>query len=290
MLVRSSDKVLIGIATVAVAASAAVFGSLAWRKSSAPPPAVAAVQLADARYVMGVTSPAPVKTDTWATPGPQSRGREWVFDAFTPPEIYYNARSKQFTVRPPSSLAEEEEEEFGIELVAVRPEPFRLQLIGYFGDEGRFLGTFENLLSGETFLAGPGRRMPNLAVSIKSLEVKPQPVAVGEGATSRQRVATAVVFDEKTKREVVLTHRERKFTGTVSAFIAAPGETTTREVRPGDTFKMGEATFQIDTVQLTPPAIDVIKESPNLSQPDRRTLNPREPDETELPPPAENRS
>jgi hypothetical protein len=96
--------------------------------------------------------------------------------------------------------------------------------------------------------------------------------------TTRQRVAVAVVHDDKTGKDVTLTHRERHLTGTVSAFVAAPGESATREVRPGDAFKLGDATYKIDAVRLTPPAIDVTKESPNLSQPDRRTLTPRETD------------
>ncbi len=284
MAVSSSDKVLIGIAVTTAIASAAVFGTLVWRKSNAPPPAVEKVELSNTPYVASVAEPAPVKTEPWAAPTAQSRGREWIFDAFTPPEIFYNAKSKQFTVRPPTSLAEEEvEEEFGIELVAVRPEPFRLQLIGYMGDEGHWRGTFQNLLSGETFLGSTGRRVPTLALSIKNLEVRPQAVTVGEGTVTQQRVATAIVYDERTKREVTLTHRERMFTGTVSAFVAAPGETATREVRPGDSFKLGESTFVIDKVTLTPPAIEVTKQSPNLGQPDHRTLNPREPDEPDAP-------
>ncbi len=42
----------------------------------------------------------------------------------------------------------------GLELVAVQRTPFRLQLVGYVGGTGRYLGTFENQLTGEVFLAG----------------------------------------------------------------------------------------------------------------------------------------
>jgi hypothetical protein len=84
------------------------------------------------------------------------------------------------------------------------------------------------------------------------------------------------VRDEKAGRDITLTHRERLFTGTVFAFVAEPGSSAAREVRPGDTFKLGEATYRVDRIDTTPPSIEITKEAPNLLQPDRRVLTPRE--------------
>lgn len=277
MAAKPSDKLLVGAALFVVAASAAVFVSLAARRAGVMESPTARVQLADAAYTATVADAAPVKTDTWNPPVAQSRGRDWIFDTFTPPEIFYSARSKQFTVKPPAGVLEEEaEEEFGLELVSVRPEPFRLQLIGYVGDEGNWRGTFENVLTGEVFLSGTGRRVPKLGLTIRKLDVRRQPIAVPESMTTQQRVATAVVHDERTNRDVTLTHRERRFTGTLSAFVAAPGDPNTREVRAGDTFALGHATYRIDRIQLSPSTIEATKESATLGQPDRRTLLPRE--------------
>lgn len=278
----SSDKVLLGTALLAALVSAGVFGTLALqhRAPSGPPPAV---QLADAPYAANAPEAPPVKTETWAPPPAQTRGREWVYDTFTPPEIFYNARSKQFTVKPPSGLADDEPGPFGLELVAVRPEPFRLQLIGFVGGEGNWRGMFQNVLSGETVVATTGHRIAKLGLTIRSFTVKPQPIRAGEGAPTNLRVAFAVVRDDKTGRETTLTHRDRAFTGTLSAFVAAPGETATREVRMGDTFKLGEATYHVEKISLSPPAVEVAKESPALSQTERQTLTPREADEPERP-------
>ena len=165
----------------------------------------------------------------------------------------------------------------------MRPEPFRLQLIGYVGGEGNWRGTFQNLVSGEVFLAGAGRRMPDLGLTIKSLAVAAVPVALTDSMTTRQRVATAVVRDERTGRDLTLTHRERYFTGGLSAQLAAPGESAPREVREGETFQLGAASYRVEKIQLAPPAVDVTKESPALAQPDRRTLVPRETEDTPLP-------
>lgn len=272
-----SHRLVFFAAAALTIASAAGFGFAGWRKLRSAPAGENAVRLAEAPYVPARIEAGSFKTAGWNPPSSQSHGREWVYDLFTPPEIFYNARSKQFTVKPPSGFLEDEPvEAFGLELAAVRPEPFRLQLIGYLGEEGNWRGTFENLVSGEVFLGTAGRRIPELGVTIRSLEVRAQPVAVGEGATSRQRVATAVVLDERSGREVTVTHRERRFTDSLSALVAAPGATATREVRPGETFKFGEAAYRIEKIQLSPPRIEVTKESPGRVQPDRRTLAPRE--------------
>lgn len=285
MAANSSDKLLLAAAVLVAAGSAAVFGTLAWRSASAAREPVPAVELAGEPYQPSVKPAPPVKTETWSAPVAQSRGREWLYDAFTPPEIFYNARTRQFTVKPPTSLVEPEavEEAFGLELVAVRPEPFRLQLIGFIGEEGNWRGTFENLRTGEVFLATSGQSLPKLGLTIRSFDVRPQPVALPQSMTTRQRVATAIVRDAQTGRDVLLTHRDRTFTGTVSAFVAAPGETATREVRPGDVFKLGAATYRIGKIQLAPPQIEVTKESPTVPKPDTRTLGPREFEDVEKP-------
>ena len=143
---------------------------------------------------------------------------------------------------------------------------------------------FQNVMSGEVFLASAGHRVPNLALSIKRLDVNLQPVTVADSMTTRQRVAQALVRDDKAGRDITLTHRERLFTGTVFAFVAEAGQSAAREVRSGEAFKIGEATYRIDRIETTPPSIEITKESPTLLQPDRRVLTPREaevPDESE---------
>jgi hypothetical protein len=277
MAALPSDKIYLGLALLVVAGSAAGFGTLVLRQERAEAVPLPAVQLTEEPYAAKAVAAPPVKVEAWSAPAPQTRGREWVYDAFSPPEIYYNSRSRQFSVKPPASLVEgDAAEPFGLELVAVRPEPFRLQLIGYVGTAGNWRGTFQNTRTGEVFLAAAGRRLPTLGLTIRSLDV-----AVAESMTTRQRVASAVVRDEQAGRDVTLTHRERVYTGTLFAFVAAPGQSATREVRSGDSFKLGEATYRIEKIEATPPSVEVLKEAARLSQPDRRILLPREPEAPE---------
>jgi hypothetical protein len=283
MAATPRDKILIGVALAIAVASAGVFGWLELKQGKTPTGPVPRVELANAPYVPTAPDAPPIKTETWAAPTAQTRGRDWIYDAFTPPEIFYNAKSKQFTVKPPSSLLDEEQEVFGLELITVRPEPFRLQLIGYAGGPGNWKGTFQNAVSGKVDLAGAGRRFPELGLTIKGFDVSPQPILLAESMTTKQLVATAVVRDEKANRDVILTNRDRVFTGTLFALVAATGDTTAREVRQGDTFTLGEATYRIEKVSLTPARVEVTKESPTLTQPHRETLSPREAEEPERP-------
>lgn len=281
MIASSSHRTLLFSGLGLIAVSAVVFAWLGSRNLK-PVGAVVPTALADEPYTPAIAASAAHGADTWTPPASQSRGREWVYDTFTPPQIFFNARSKQFSVKPPAGFVEDEPEEaFGLELVAVKPEPFRLQLIGYVGAEGNWRGTFENLNTHETFLASAGRRVASLALYIKALDVRAQAVALPDSMTSQQRVATAVIHDEKTGRDVTLTHRERHFTDTLTAFVAATGETATREVRVGDNFKLGAATYRIDKVTLNPATVEVTKEAPTLPQPDRRVLPLREPEPAE---------
>jgi hypothetical protein len=183
-------------------------------------------------------------------------------------------------------VVEEEapQEAFGVELVAVRPEPFRLQLFGYVGDAATQRGMFQNVQTGEVILGGAGHRLPKLGLTVKSFTVAAQTVALPESMSTRQRVATAVVRDEKAGRDITLSQRERVLTGQNVALLAAPGEDAVREVRAGDSFKLGAVTFTVEKVHLAPPSVELLKESAQLAQPDRRTLTPRE---VELPEGAE---
>lgn len=279
MAALPSEKIYLGLALLIVVGSATGFGTLVLRQQRAEALPLPAVQLSEEPYAAKAVAAPPVKVEAWSAPAAQTRGREWVYDAFSPPEIYYNSRSRLFSVKPPASLVEGDAAgPFGLELVAVRPEPFRLQLIGYVGAAENWRGTFQNTRTGEVFLAASGRRLPTLGLTIRSLDVGSQPVTVAESMTTRQRVASAVVRDEQSGRDVTLTHRERVYTGTLFAFVAAPGQSATREVRSGDSFKLGEATYRIEKIEATPPSVEVLKEAASLSQPDRRILLPREPE------------
>ncbi len=286
MSASPSAKPYLLTAAALVVISAGVCGTLIWRLRAGAPlgrPALTAPAYVPVAVEVPVT-----KNTAWESPAPLARGRDWLYDVFTPPEIFYSPRTRQFAVIATGAIGEEAlEAPFGLELVGVRPEPFRLQLIGYVGGagEGEGRGVFENRISGEVFLASAGFRVADLALSIKRVALRTETVAIPESMNFKARVAAAVVHDNRTNRDITLTQRERHFTGNSFALVAVPGESATREVRAGDTFNTGAATYRIEKIVLDPVTIDVTKTAPDLATPTRRTLSLRfdSPDSTLTP-------
>lgn len=283
------DRLLLGGALAVALASAGWFGWQAWRpggRAAAP-----AIRLSGASYTPSGRDAPEVKAVTWEAPAAQHRGAEWVYEVFTPPEIYYDPHTQAFSITPPALTAETEEKPpepppFGLELREVRRPLFRVQLVGFVGGEGSYRGLFENALTTETFLADGGRRLPGLDVTIDRFEVRRTPVALPDSMTTNRLVATAVLRDERSGETIVLTDRERCHTGTLIAIVAADPSAEPREVREGETIELAGARYKIDKIQLAPPAIDVTKETSETPQTEVRTLTAPSPEPAPVTPPA----
>src|SRR2546430_2047527 len=104
MAAKPQHIVLVSAAALLLAGSAAVFGVLGWKISAATHVTAPTGTLRDAPYFPSVADAANASSDGWNPPPALPRGRDWVYDTFTPPGIYYNSRSHQFTVRPPSGV------------------------------------------------------------------------------------------------------------------------------------------------------------------------------------------
>ena len=279
MRTQTIDRLLLGTALVAAVTSYVWFGRAdsatgrAHRGSNSAPQSVSA-----AEGPAGVTDPI-MRPEPWLPPLAQSRGPRWVYDLFTPPEISHDAQTGRFDVTPPGDPAREDAlaAPRGIELVAVRRDPFRLQLVGYVGGEGRYLGTFENLLTTEVFLAGSGRQLPDLGLEITDFTVQHRRVPGADGTTSSQRVASAVVRDIHTGRSTRLTAGERTYTDELCAVLANDddGDEITLEVRPGEEFSSSDRTYRIERLQLDPPAVELSQVAPASPQLVRLSLSPR---------------
>jgi hypothetical protein len=158
-------------------------------------------------------------------------------------------------------------------LLAVRPDLFRLQLIGFVGGEGDCRGVFENRDTQETMLATTGERFPKLGLAIDRFEVRRTPVPLPESMTVRRLVATAVVRDERTGESVALTDIAPRTTARLTATIACADESSrTLAVHEGDEITAAGSLYRIDKIQLTPPAIGVSRQSADEPQSDYRTL------------------
>lgn len=201
----------------------------------------------------------------WAEAPSQSAGDKWLFEVFTPPQIFYNEETKQFTVIPPVRIegpvappVEEPKPEFGLKLAKVEQPLFRLQLVGAvnFGPDAR--GTFSNSITGDIIIATKGRKIPDLKLEIIDFVAERRRTVVPGGSDVVIETITATVKDTETGVETRLDARTRLPEGALKATLIA-SDGTERVVRVGQTLTEGEATFQIVDLSLEPQAVTVKK-------------------------------
>jgi hypothetical protein len=272
MAAKSLDKILCGAALLVVLASLAWTYNQGGKKGAAN-----GSSRANSEYAPADLSEFRVSTQVWAPPAAQSGGALWVYDVFTPPEIYYDVASKRFTVTPPGPVVVEVvrvvEPPFGVELVNVKQDAFRLQLVGYTGKEGNFRGTFENALSGKTILGQKGKKIPDLGLTIVSFEVKQIRTEQGTGKTVIiETEAVAQVADDNTGEIFNLTNKNRLTKGTPIAYLKAEGSAEPVGYKVGATFTVGDATFTVNSVSFDTNEVVVTKESAALKLPLTKTL------------------
>ena len=199
------EKILMALAMSALLLAGA------WARYNAPQLAQANARLLihAVPYVAVTGGTAAAENSEWSRPSSQKRGADWVYEMFTPPEIYYDGRSQEFSVKPPLTAGPETEAH--PEPVVAPMEPFRLQLVGFVGGEGSYLGTFENVATSEHILARTGRTLPDLALTIRDFQVKRVRREPDDSMPTSELIATAIVRDERTGDDVILTNLERAY-------------------------------------------------------------------------------
>jgi len=222
------------------------------------------------------SKPSPARVVTWLDPEPQRRGPQWVFDVFTPPEIFYHPARQQFRVKaiPPSGelvvatrvLSEVPSAQgHGLRLLGVRHEEYSLQLSGYVGggtdDAGALLlGLFENRESGETLLLRGGERVESLGVEVLDFRVEERPVAADfEIATLIEPRAVATIRDARGEVRTLREGEQAKGRGLIAQIEREGGLV---ELREGD-FLVIEEGRQLLVVEIQlEPAPRVVMRSP----------------------------
>jgi len=216
------------------------------------------------RYQHAAIANPETATEIWAAPT-AAGGDEWLFDVFTPPVIYYDVVNHAFSVTPPDTVAGDAsglENAFGIELVEVKRTPYRIQLVGYVGSEGDYIVTFEDLETGETFLARPGRTIEEHSVALRSFAVDKTRDESGGGTAVQDTRATAVIHDLRQNHDVTLVQKVRFMNVAALAVFRVTGELARHvEGRQGGTVATAEATYIIGMVSFDPPTVEVTREA-----------------------------
>ena len=200
----------------------------------------------------------------WARPENQSRGEDWVFDVFTPPVLYYNPKTREFAVtRPDLSSAPDYDpwKIFEIELVEVRQSPYRLQLVGYAGEDGNYVAYFEFLETEELLLAREGKLLVEAGVKVLSFEVKQMRVEQEGSMPVFVNVGVARLMDYENDQEVHVTNLETKLFSELEATIRSKESGSIFVVREGSQIDMDGSTYVIGALSSSPPEAMVTKVS-----------------------------
>lgn len=209
----------------------------------------------------------------WPEPTAQSSGPDWVFDLFSPPEIFYHPATQQYTVIAdpgPDPIP------FGIQLADVRAGEYRMQLTGWItGRDGGFLIQVQDLEGNQILNVREGREYPNLEMEVRRFRVERVPIQQPGETVANVDVGTLVIHDRRADREVTLVSNERKPDWTLTAYFRS-AEDPDRSFRgqEGYRFEYNGNAYQV--VSIDPPTVTV--ERVSLTDPedkDTRTLTPR---------------
>ncbi len=267
-------KVLVGL----MAAAALLSTGWTWRQWPAgrrqiPPPQAT---LAWPAYAGSAFARPAASAGYWPEPPAPSSPADWLFETFTPPLISYDPQTQTFAVTAPRVSAEDAGA-FGLELQAVRLEPFRVQLAGYFGGPGRYVAVFVSPSQPGTTFLRVGGRSAALGVRLDNFKVAKAPDPAGVPGSRADFFAEAVVYDERAGQAEILDNRTRKYSGPPLAVLRPTGPGfTAREVREGETLVDGRAIYRVEHIQLDPAEVVVTKQIPGRSSPLVKVLQPVE--------------
>jgi len=194
----------------------------------------------------------------WPEPAP---ARSWRYDVFTPPAIH----RVDGALRLAASVAGGKNAlpaagAVLLELLEVKTDAFPLQLVGHTGAGKSVRGVFELGSGGETVLARAGSRFPSVGLAVRRLEVKRRrATAADDGPPGVE--ATAVVFDELTGEETVLTTRERRLRSAPAAVLRFKESGSVHEARAGDRLEVGTLAVTVEQIDVSPPAVRLTMQS-----------------------------
>ena len=174
------------------------------------------VELANNPYQDETIPSAQSQESSWPEPVAQSAGPEWIYDVFTPPEIYIDSEGKfvptGWKLAPPPTP-------FGIYLSEIVLKPYRIQLEGYI-EEDRSDPSKSLLLLFDEEAQKQVRVRPSSGSIDSEFEVVSFSISRLRDTDGNIKIdAKASILDNRTDQEVLLTHGERLYQEDVTVQI-----------------------------------------------------------------------
>lgn len=222
--------------------------------------------------------PPEIDWQIWHPPTSQSRGKEWVFDVFTPPVIYYDPNAQEFAVTPPSQGNASEDEllwaRFELELLEVRLRPYRLQLVGYAGEPGNYVAYLEQAATGEIVLMREGQEIADLGIRLLSFTEQQVEIQQEDSMTVLQSVGVARLEDKTNGQEISLTNLETKMFSDLEARVRVMPEGSVHLLKSGSRLELDNSVYIVGDLSAQPEEAIITKVSKDGSRRLSKTLTP----------------
>jgi hypothetical protein len=207
-----------------------------------------------------------MKRPIWSVAAAQSRGVEWRFGLFTPPAIRIDASGEVSVALPiEASTSAPLPHVATFELLALKHEPYRLQLTGYCASPSGYLAMFSSPHSPGTWLMRDGDRLDDLGLTLLNFSVGRAAVVHDEADTIYESTAVAVLRDEWEGGEVVLGDRKIRLSSALYAVVRSFGAMAwTRDLRQGDAFTEGDFIYRVERIQKEPAEVMFSRRKPGV--------------------------
>lgn len=246
------DKILLIVALI-VAGAATYLGMNATSAATIQSESVSPTGKQFTKQVPEVVAP---EVESW--PEPDVQTGDWVFEVFTPPRIYFNQQTTEFVVELPTEGAVVRQvTPFGMELVEIRRDIYRIQLSGYSGDFGTFRIGDQYVVRGR-----PGRDFEDEQFRVLSLvEERHVDDSIEGGTPIITRRGVATILDLTNNHEYVLKSDEVTHTDFPVAEVQVRTRTSSesRVMQQGEVWETAEARYKLDSINESEGTVVVTK-------------------------------
>ena len=211
---------------------------------------------------------------SWPEPVAQSAGPEWIYDVFTPPEIYIDQAGNfvptGWKPAPPPIP-------FGVYLSDIVREPYRIQLEGYIEedrtDPSKSLLLLFDEEADKQVRIRPGNE--NVASEFKVISFDINRLRDTDGNIEIE--AKASILDNRTGKEVLLTHGQRLYLEDVTVLIRSDeiADFKTELTESPSTFESPSGKYTLLEINLEESTVLVEKHATDIEPSEMRTLGAR---------------
>ncbi|MGZ0656665.1 hypothetical protein ACWPKO_06540 [Coraliomargarita sp. W4R53] len=269
------DKLIFAVALLLLAGGVALY----FQQSKAAPSSTDTVniQTADNAYAPVPLSPAQSVEANWPEVEAQPAGPKWIYDVFTPPQIYIDLTTGEFSADPPVKLAPPVP--FGVYLAGIERKPYRLQLEGYIeedrSDASKTLLLMFNEEAQKQVRVRPGDESAEAEFKLIDFDIE----RIRDGDNNIEIVAKATILDQRTGVEVVLTHGERRYDSGVTVFIRSDEDSSfVQELTEAPAeFKGPTGEYTLQEINLEESTVTVEKHAIEDGEPEVRVLQVQAP-------------